>query len=97
MTTTKQVTHLREQRDTAVEQSSKQAHEYTALKVERDELLAALNAIMDENGRHYFIDGPIAEMARAAIAKANGQGAVCTGCYRDPCVCLPDNCNCDPE
>lgn len=22
---------------------------------------------------------------------------VCTGCYREPCICLPDGAPCDPE
>lgn len=22
---------------------------------------------------------------------------LCEGCYKDPCICLPDDANCDPE
>ena len=29
--------------------------------------------------------------------KCDKASGICQGCYRDPCECLPDDCNCDPE
>ena len=31
------------------------------------------------------------------LAELDPQGSICDGCYKDPCVCLPDDCNCDPS
>jgi hypothetical protein len=32
-----------------------------------------------------------------AIMDAERLAGLCQGCYCDPCECLPDDCNCDPE
>jgi len=39
--------------------------------------------------------GGIARNAREII-EAEVAG-LCQGCYREPCICLPDDCNCDPN
>jgi hypothetical protein len=87
MTTTNTTTHLREQRDTAVEQSRKQAHEYATLKARHDELLSALkNMLALANdpagstmtmrqvfGTFHAIEQIEGTQARAAIARAEGR------------------------
>lgn len=49
---------------------------------------------------HYHVsfrwNSEIATRARE-IMEAERAAGLCQGCYRDPCVCLPDDCNCDPE
>ena len=40
----------------------------------------------------------LAAFAQDAIDHEGGEPQdLCNGCYEDPCECLPDDCDCDPN
>ncbi len=36
-------------------------------------------------------------LSRCCHKELDLRGSICDGCYKDPCACLPDDCNCDPD